>query len=305
MKKIFLIAFIAILTDNARACDICGCGVGNYYIGILPEFSKKIIGLRYRHNTLLTHIGAGGTNSYLTTEETYRTAELWGGWTIGKSFRLMGYIPVNINDKLNQGISNSKTGIGDIGVQGFYQVLSQNKTIGKKLLVHSLWFGVGVKAATGKYDATEKNNLIESANIFQLGTGSTDFTFNAMYDVRIMDMGVNASISYKLNTQNKERYRYGNKLSTNLQGYYKFRIKKKITLAPNTGVLYEIANNDRDAGYSVDVSGGNIFLSTIGIELASEKMALGANWQAPISQNLAAGSVKANNRGMIHISFIF
>jgi hypothetical protein len=288
-----------------NACDICGCGVGSYYIGILPEFSKKIIGLRFRYNTLRTHIGAGGTSSYLTTDETYRTAEVWGGWTIGKKFRMMGYIPVSSNEKFNQGEKLSRTGVGDIGIQGFYQAFNRQKIVGQKLLVHSLWFGAGIKAPFGKYDGSEKQNSEETANIFQLGTGSTDFTFNAMYDLRIMDAGINTTTSYKLNTGNKGRYRYGNKMNINSQVYYKFRVKKRLTLVPNTGILYEKANRDKDKGYEVDVSGGNILLSTVGMELTFKKIALGANWQVPLHQNLAEGFVKAGNRGMVHTSLMF
>jgi hypothetical protein len=287
------------------ACDICGCGAGSYYVGILPEFSKKIIGVRYRYNTLRTHIGAGGVTTYLTTEEMYRTTELWGGWTIGKRFRLMGYVPAIFNEKLNQGITTKKNGLGDMGVQGFYKLFNSDKAMGAKRLVQSLWIGAGVKVPTGEYDATEKNGSQQTANIFQLGTGSVDLTFNAMYDIRLQDAGISLSGSYKLNTKNKESYRYGNKVSANAQVYYKIRIKQLVTLAPNAGIMYERAGVDKDHGYTVDVSGGNVLLGTAGIEAAYKRMAIGCNWQSPMSQNLAGGFVKASNRAMVHISFMF
>lgn len=304
-KKLLLTGFACILLSGVFACDICGCGVGSYYIGILPDFSKKIIGLRYRYNTLRTHIGAGGITTYLTTDEKYRTAELWGGWTIGKRLRVMGYIPVSFNEKLNQGITTAKSGLGDVGLQGFYQVFSQNKTVGNKLLVHSLWLGAGVKAPTGKYDAAEKNAGLETANIFQLGTGSIDFTFNAMYDIRLQDAGINATASYKVNTTNKEQYRYGNKFSINAQAYYKFRLWQKVTVAPNAGIQYEKAKLDNDNGFEVDVSGGNVLMGAVGAEIAFKRIAVGANFQTPFSQNLAGGFVKANDRAMAHIAFLF
>ena len=109
MKKIFAILFFAVIVNNnAIACDICGCGVGSYYTGILPEFSKKIFGVRYRYNSLLTHIAPGGMTSYLTTKEKFNTIDFWGGWTISKKIRLMGYIPFNMNEKINQGITEKK-----------------------------------------------------------------------------------------------------------------------------------------------------------------------------------------------------
>jgi hypothetical protein len=189
-------------------------------------------------------------------------------------------------------------------VQGFYQVLNNRESAGEKLLVHSLWIGAGIKIPTGKYDAAEKNNNLQSANIFQLGSGSTDFTLNAMYDIRLQDAGLNTSVSYKINTQNMEQYRYGNKLSANTQAYYKFRILNKFTVAPNAGLLFEKAGLDTDKGYAVDVSGGNILMGTAGIELSLKRVAIGANWQTPLSQDLAGGFVKARDRAMVHLAFM-
>lgn len=305
MKRIIILLISIASFESVWACDICGCGVGSYYVGILPEFSKKIIGVRYRYNSLVTHLGAGGSTSYLTTDETYRTAELWGGWTIGKKLRLMAYVPVSFNEKFNQGITTRKTGLGDVGVQGFYQVFdSRSTTEANKMLVHSLWVGAGVKAPTGKYEAPEKNGM-ETANIFQLSTGSVDFTLNAMYDLRLQDAGINTMVSYKMNTVNGDEYRYGNKFSSGVQAYYKFRIMNKLTLAPNAGLLFESAKKDLDAGYRVDVSGGHMLLGSFGAEITFKNIAIGGNYQVPASQNLAGGFVKANNRAMMHVAFVF
>ncbi|NML21965.1 transporter [Pseudoflavitalea sp. G-6-1-2] len=304
MKKHLLAAMLLLLTAPVFACDICGCGVGSYYIGILPEFNKKIIGIRYRYNSLKTHIGAGGQTSYLTTRETFHTAEVWGGWNISRKFRVMGYIPVNFNEKKSQETTASKTGLGDMGVQGFYKLFDQRKTIGSNLMVHALWLGAGLKLPTGKYESPAKDQSAPDANLFQLGTGSTDFTVNAMYDLRIQDAGINAAASYKINTANSDDYRYGNRLSASMQAYYKFRILNAFTLSPNAGVLYETAEHDKDAGFSTDVSGGNLLLGTAGLEAAFAKFAIGAGFQHPLSQDLAGGFVKANSRAMVHISFL-
>jgi len=306
MKKLFILAMALTIFSSANACDICGCGVGSYYIGILPEFQKKIIGLRYRYNSLQTHLGPGGSTSYLTTDERYRTAELWGGWTIGKRFRIMAYIPFNFNEKINQGQSFSKSGLGDMGVQGFYQVFNESTTIKNKMLVHSLWIGAGIKLPTGKYDDVQRNSAsAQDPNIFQLGTGSTDFTLNAMYDLRIQDAGISASASYKVNSPNKYDYQYGNKFSGAAQLYYKFRIRNKVTVSPNAGAMYETAQKDSEGKFAMDVSGGRLLSGSLGFETAFSKMAIGVNWQTPILQDMAGGFVKAQNRVMLHLSVPF
>lgn len=304
MRKLTLIIFVLLVSIAAEACDICGCGLGGYYIGILPEFHKKIIGLRYRFNALQTHLGAGGSVSYLTTDERYSTAELWGGWTIGKKFRVIAYVPLSFIVKQNQESEVSQRGIGDAGIQGFYQVFSDNAAAGSSMLIHSLWLGVGVKLPTGKYQPSNRSGSRQDANIYQLGTGSWDMTVNAMYDLRIRDAGLNSTLSYKLNSANNSNYQYGNKFSWAAQFYYKFRIKDVLTLAPNIGCAYENGQNDKNGKLTVDASGGSISFASLGTEINFRKIAIGGSWQTPITQDLAKGFVRSQNKAMLHFSVL-
>jgi len=304
-KKIIIIALL-FSPLSLLACDICGCGVGSYYIGILPEYNKRFIGLRYQHKQLQTHLGAQGNVTPLTTDETYQSAELWGGWNLGKRFRILAFVPYNFNSRSSQASSGSKNGLGDIAVMGYYNLFTQSISFNSKLLVHSLWLGTGVKAPTGKYEPSERLAVTETPNNFQLGTASTDFTVNAAYDVRLNDLGVNLNVNYKINTANKYEYRYGNKLTTNALMYYKFRLLHKLTLAPNAGILYETADKDIENNkYKVEVSGGHSASLVTGLEVAMNKFSLGANYQTIVSQELANKRAKAGNRLMLHISVPF
>ncbi|MDE3126313.1 MAG: transporter [Bacteroidota bacterium] len=307
MKKIIIgisIVFI-VSTQIVKGCDICGCGVGNNYLGIMPDFQKHIFGIRYRNNSLRTHIGVGGITSYLTTTEQYTTAEIWGGWNLSAHLRLIANIPYSFNTRINNAENLQKNGLGDITLSGYYELLNQKKTLHQKLIIQNLWVGAGIKLPTGKYNPADKNTNMQSTNLFQLGTGSTDFLLAGMYDMRIQDVGINVSANYKINGTNNYDYQYGNKFSTTAQVYYKFRIANQLTLAPNLGCQYENAGLDTDQSLQVDISGGKLLLGTIGIESTLNKMAVGANWQTPLSQNLANGFVKANNRLMIHIAWLF
>ena len=302
MKKYFVIALLFFVPCLSFGCDICGCGVGNNYVGILPDFSRHIFGLRYRYSSMFTHVGVGGITTYLTSKEKYNTTEAWGGWNITQNIRVMASVPYSFNDRINQGNTQSKNGIGDVNISGYYQLLNSKHTISRKLLVQSLWMGGGVKMATGRYNPLDKSSATDNANLFQLGTGSYDFSIGSMYDIRLQDAGINLTSNYKMNTRNRYNYRYGNKLNINSQAYYKFRIQKKLLLAPNAGVQYETAGMDNDNAFAVTVSGGNLLLATAGVETAFHKLAIGANFQTPIAQHLANGIVKANNRIMLHVS---
>jgi hypothetical protein len=304
MKKI-TVSIILIICIKANACDICGCGVGNTYVGVLPEFRKHIIGIRYRSNSIITHVGIGGATTYLTTNEYYNTSELWGGFRLAKKWRLLTSLPYNFNSKTNSTSTNSKNGVGDINNVLFYELFNKKSTTKQnKLLISTLWLGAGLKLPTGSYNPIDKNNT-SSNNLFQLGTGSTDFLIAAMYDLRYQDAGININSSYKINTANKYNYQYGNKFTLSSQLYYKFKIANKFSVVPNAGIIYEVSRKDKDNNEIADVSGGNLTFGSVGLEASYKKIAIGFNWQTSLQQNIAMGIIHAKDRAMLHISLMF
>lgn len=302
MKKIFLLVIIcsAFIADT-KACDICGCGAGNNYVGILPEFRKRVMGLRYRYNSIKTHLGISG-ETYLTKTENYRTTELWGAWNIASKWRLMITVPYTFNERIGKDATVSDNGIGDISAGAYYQLLQHKSEDSKQhLLMQSLWIGGGVKLPTGQYKAANKDD----ANFFQSGTGSTDFFAQAMYDIRRQDAGLNLNALYKVNTTNKESYRYGDRFSASAQFYYKLKAGKSFTLAPNTGLAFETSAEDYNEDIKVFASGGNVLMGTVGLECNTKSILFGANFQSPFAQDMANGFAKAQNRMMIHAAIVF
>lgn len=307
-------ALAIILTSGfstAQACDVCGCGVGNYYMGILPNFNKRFIGLRYQQNHLQTHLGPTGNRTPNSTNETYRTMEVWAAWNFGERWRVMGIIPYSFNERSigsNGQETGKKNGLGDIVFMGHYKLVDHiGSTSSNKLLMQSLWIGAGVKAPTGKYDISEQASAEMGApNNFQLGTASTDFMVNAAYDIRLMDIGMNVNATYKINTENKYEYRYANKFTVNALAYYKFNIHNKVRISPNAGVLYETQPKDVLFNrFDVVQSGGHSTMALAGVELNIGLLSVGANFQTPLSQDLAEKRIKAGNRFMTHVSFSF
>ncbi len=306
-RKIIFLVLIISPGMTAFACDICGCGAGSSYIGILPDFRKRFIGWRYQQNGLQSHLGPGGLPTYLSTTETYRSMELWGAANIGDRFRVAAFIPFSYLHRANQANTFSQQGPGDITIIGYYELLNKKRTVdNSNLLVQSLWIGAGVKLPTGRYDPADKNIAQAAQNTFQLGTGSMDYSLHAMYDIRLQDAGINTNASYKINTANKYDYRYGNKFTLNMLAYYKWLLRKKITLAPNAGALFETATKDRQSNdISVFGTGGYTVMGTVGLELSIKQISAGANFQTPLSQKMGEGKIKAGDRGMVYISYSF
>lgn len=309
MKKLLITLSLIIAFQSSEACDICGCGVGGNYIGLLPDFTKRFVGLRYQFNRLTTQLDINGNRTALSTDEKYQTMELWGAWNIGQKWRVLALVPYNFNEKYTEGsdLLRKKNGTGDITLNGYYKLFDQsNPTANNKLVVQSLWVGMGVKLPTGAYDVAEQQNATATnPNMFQLGTGSLDFIPSLMYDVRIQDFGINANASYKINTENKDDYRYGNKIAANASAYYKIALGANSRLAPNAGISFESQQKDHAMGFKVEETGGHILNASMGLEANFNRISVGASFQTPIQQELGRGRIDAGNRLLTHVSFSF
>ena len=304
MKKVFAVIIITLgLPLLSQACDTCGCGTGNQYIGILPDFSKQAFGLRYNYNSLHSRVYTGGS-AYSTTLEKYNTVELWGAWNITHKIGIMGSVPYRFESFDDQVVTTSKSGVGDIYLLGYYKLLSHSHTIKSgKLLVQNLWFGAGIELPTGKYDPSDKSILNDTVNLYQLGSGSTDVPFNVMYNICLPHAGLNVSSIYKINTENKHVYEYGNRFTVNAQGYYKFSSKHNVTIMPEIGFRFENFQRSMDNHDWVEASGGNLIMGTIGVQASFKTISVGGNFQTPLQQNVGKGIIKFNNTCMVQISF--
>lgn len=302
MKKIFLIITITISSfSTTYACEICGCGQGNYFLGLMPQFKHHFIGFRYhfkRFNTVMADDPTQFSRDY------YKTMELWGGWNFGKKWQVLAVIPYNfVHQVSDDGITNNQ-GIGDIALMVNYKLFDKSKTTKGKTITQQLWIGAGIKAPTGKFnvDATDPA-LIAIANT-QTGTASTDFMLNAMYNISINKIGINTSSSYKLNTTNSDKYTFGNRFSASSIASYTIK-KDQISILPNLGLLYEHTAINKLNKQQVAQTGGYLLTAAGGVEVGYKKFTVGANIQLPISQRFASGQTELKLKGMMHVTYAF
>jgi len=300
MKKTLIILIFSLTAISSFACDICGCGGGNFYMGLLPRYKSKFIGLRYHYMDYNTQI-TGDATQY--SRNYYNTVEMWGGINVGKHWQLLGFVPYHINKEVSDDGITNHNGIGDVTLLANYQLIHKITTGENKAGVDQQWWiGGGVKLPTGKFNADVKDPDITVADVnAQLGTGSVDFLLNTMYNVRLGKWGINTTVSYKINTP-KNTYRFGDKFTANSIGYYTIRCKKT-TLLPNVGVMYEnTAANVLDK-QKVASTGGYYATASAGLEASFSKLAIGINAQAPFSENYADGQTKLQWRGNVHVTF--
>lgn len=302
MKKFLLIVISFVFIAGLQACPICGCGVGNFYMGLLPDFKTKFIGVRYQYMRYHTQI-AGDAEQF--GNDYYKTAEIWGGFNLGKKWQVLAFIPYHFNKQItDDGIIN-KNGLGDVTTLVNYNLFHKQNMNMQKRSLHSqdILIGAGVKLPTGKYHLDLDDPEIELGDVnSQLGTGSVDFLLNAAYNVRMNDFGINTSLNYKINTTNSEKYNFGNRFSANGFGYYNITANA-FSVSPNIGLLYETTSGNHLQGKIVEETGGYAAFAASGIELSYKKITVGTNVQIPVAQNFAHGQTTAKLRGMLHVSF--
>lgn len=150
MKKYIVLLCCSLVSLSVLACDICGSGAGGGYMGLLPGFRKHFISFRYSQNSLLSHLGSGGSSTYLTTKERFHLLELWGAANLGKRFRIAGFVPVNFMERQNGLGHFKKDGLGDVSLIGYYQLFNRDQELTKSgRLLQSLWVGPVLKCRQG------------------------------------------------------------------------------------------------------------------------------------------------------------
>jgi len=292
-----------IVTVNSFACPICGCGGGNLYMGLMPDFKSKFIGIRYHYADYHTQLASDQTQF---STNYYNSVEVWGGFNIGKKLRIMGVIPYYSNKQIDDDGTTYKKGIGDITLLAQYNVWQSTSFLNNnKALKQELWLGGGIKMPTGNFqvNAADSNTTLADINA-QLGTGSTDFIFTVLYGLQFGRWGLNASSNYKVNLENRNQYKYGNKLTSNVITYYRFG-KRHLTISPNVGIGYESTSKNELQNTKVTFTGSNLFTSIAGVELNYKAIGIGINTQIPLSQDFAEGQTKLRFKAMAHVSYSF
>ncbi|HAO45802.1 MAG TPA: transporter [Ferruginibacter sp.] len=303
MKKLlFLFPVFLCASLISNACEICGCGHSNYYIGLLPKFKHAYIGLRYQYKHFNTVMADDKTQF---SRDYFKTVELWGGWNIGKRWQVLAVIPYTyIHQVSDEGVANNQ-GIGDVAAMVNYKLFDRSSALSKKTLVQQqLWIGAGIKVPTGKFSIDETDPAVVALANTQTGTASTDFMINGTYDVRINKVGITTNASYKINTSNRDNYLFGNKFSA--ASFVSYSIQKnQLLIVPNAGLQYEDISGNKLNKELVTQTGGRLLTASGGLEFSFRQFTIGTNFQLPVSQHFASGQTELKSRGMVHFSVAF
>jgi len=303
MKNILIVLFISFTIPVAsNACEICGCSANGYHLGILPQFGKNFIGLRYglqRYHSqhLLSEqlMIPGGSSS-----ELYQSLDLWGRFYAGKKLQIFGFVPYRYFEQTEENKTATRSGIADVTVAAQYLLVNTGASTKKFKQTFSV--GGGVKLPTGSFKIPEGSEISAGMNT---GSGSTDFILNSIYTARYGRAGINLDASYKLNTKNKQSFQYGNTITTGARAFFWQNIGKKISLLPNIGVLFEQTAKDRHYAEKQKFSGGSVTSLVAGTDVYISRFVIGASYYKPLQSNLSEGLVTQQSRMTASISVIF
>lgn len=296
MKKVLILIGVFFITVTSQACEICGCGVGNFYLGMMPRYNNQFIGLRYRYMSFSSK-PADEPGEF--SHDTYRSIELWGGMKLAKKWQAMAFVPYQMNQRITNEKSTTSNGLGDITILLNYRLLNAATKNGNQ----QLWLGGGAKLPSGKYkvDFTNPENNLGDPNA-QAGSGSVDFLTNLNHNLSLGKWGLNTSANYKVNTTNSNNFKFGNRFTVSSLAYRRFQ-SKAVGITPVLGGMFENAAANYFETNRVEMTGGNALFASSGIELSFKKIALGFNTQLPLSQNLSMGQTQAKARGLLQMTF--
>jgi len=291
-KSLLILVFCALASFAARACPFCGCGNSNFQIGLVPNFNKGFVGVRYTYSSFKTDSGSQ------FSRDRFHVTELWGGYNFGK-VQVMAFVPYVAIDKLGDDGPRQARGLGDITVLGLYEVLntSSGPLTDKAVIVRNqLWAGGGVKLGTGRSTVDVSDPAFTVGEFSGTpGTGSTDVLFNLNHTLLVNKHGLVTNLAYRLNTASGQNYRYGNRFYANSAYFYGWKVGK-LDVRPTAGLNFVVNGRNRFEDQPIADSNGYVLNGTVGLNLQTGKVGLLVNGFRPLSQNLFNGLTKLNDR---------
>lgn len=319
MRKIIFI-LLALIPYYAQSCDFC-----NGYLGLNPHFKKNSVSLRNQSRFFQgTEMSAAELEGMgLSKKDFFETRinyELFAQYYPTQKLQLilsvpyvvnrdgmsdkaadaMGMVHHNLNHESKE-TTNTYQGIGDVVLVSHYQVFNINAAeenkVGQRLMV-----GPGIKLPTGICDVPEGSE--SHTFVHQPGTGSWDPMISMIYLAKYKRSGLMANLSYMVTTKNKQNFRSGNKLNTNVTGFYQIT-SKRFNIYPNIGFYWEHAATDIYLSEKQGNSGGNISYLHNGIDIYYKRFALNAAFQLPILKALNGNQAEICFKVLTGFSFTF
>ena len=301
MRTLLLAVALLAFAPGAAACDVCGCSIGGNYFGILPQFHRHFIGLRWSAETSYTALSADALRAgrFHSTEQ-FRSYDLMARFYPFRRWQTLVLAPYRDFSQTENGKTTRVRGLGDVSVLVNYLLWDTGDSL-RHRWQQTLSLGGGLKLPSGKHHLPAADGSPLNPNV-QPGTGSTDFLVSAAYTVRRGAWGISTDLLGRLTTPNDQQYRFGHRLSGSLKGFY-WAPWRKLNLLPNAGVFADAAQANRDGDARLEGSEGLSTFATLGLDAYAGHWSAGFSFQPPIWQSRR--TVQANARWTCSLNYIF
>lgn len=303
MKKLIFITLLLFASIPSIACDVCGGGGSGAFLGIVPQFERNIVGLRYQYQNFshpLTELNFN--NGSRVNNDYFHRKELWFRTYPHKRIQLMGFIPYAVHQRREVEGSSTIQSPGDFRIMANYMFINTGDSINVKWK-NTLMGGLSLNLPTGKYRARDYNQQLLPPQ-FQPGTGAFGTTINMIYTTRIKKWGLNFDAFYTFNTTNESQYRFGNQLRSSLLIFRTLTLGNYKLMASAGGVL-EHADTDYYYGAREEFTGGTYRMFHLGMDAFLGDFMVTGFIQKPFSRTLPYSQPDLSIRFGLGLGYFF
>lgn len=304
MKQFFrawCLLLATILPGFTYSCDICGCSSGVSSLGIASMLNQNFVGLKLGYDPFISmHPTTFYGEKEKSIHESFVKAELRAKLNLGLRYRLILSVPYIQFNRLEEGIKSAYRGLGD---QNFLllrniRLTEENAEVKWR---HQMQVGAGIKMPFSRKFWTDKGL---SNPLLQPGTGSWDFPLQFNYNAQKGKFALFTETGVRLNSVNKDGYRFGNMYSAFTGAMKRFEWNH-LTL---TGII-GIQGESRTASYENRkvqdfTSARTLYLSPV-VDILYKNMNVNFGSLVPLKQNISDGYTTVQIRYYFSINYLF
>ncbi len=184
-------------------------------------------------------------------------------------------------------IKDKSYGVGDMSWMTNFKVVNKSPIGSKRKVGHTFLLGFGIEFPTGK---NHLSNDVQLQN-FTLGSKSVDFLFSGVYSMSYRNWNLITAAIVKINTQNKEKVRYGHLYNLQIGTSYTHTFQT-CQLLPNVSFRTEIQQKNLYKRIIQTYSGSYALFIQYGADLNIKNLNFGFQLQHPLVQNTARNTIK-------------
>lgn len=304
----------------STACDICGCGTGASFMGMIPQLGRSQIAVRSHYRNFLhpdTPLNYNGKSKVLedemfTYEFVYRhfNTTRWGFFI---------NIPYRMNVRHETARTTTLRGPGDISASVNYIAINTSDSMDHRLK-HTLMLGAGIKIGNARYMQRDETKLMLPVR-FQLGSGANDITAQLYYTLRYRQWGININGQYTYSGENELKYRFGQQYQSTGMLFYKkdfVQQKKKIkegtqvfdpvnsrtwSILPSAGMNVEHSEQDKEYDLLKPYTGGSQAFFQAVLDIYVNKMAFSFYYQHAVYNHIPV--TQPGGKSRMGVAFAF